>query len=138
MGIECCENHEEGFSYGNILKRRSADLRGQYRTVQCGHGAILEAIAGTKRASHRTYTRDDKITYVITMNNTSPTPITTITITDNLGQGTYDGQVLVPDAVVQAGPPNQITVPAATYSHAPDGIVLIAPGEAVLTVSGTV
>lgn len=123
LGIECCENHEEGFSYGNILKRRSADLRGQYRTVQCGHGTILEAIAGTKRASQRTYTRDEKITYVITMNNTGPTAITTITVSDNLGQGTYDGQVLVPmdyeagsvqlyvnnvlvpDAVVQAGPP---------------------------------
>lgn len=57
------------------------------------------------------------------MNNTSPTAITTITVSDNLGLGTYDGQVLVsmdyeagsvqlyvnnvlvPDAVVQAGPP---------------------------------
>lgn len=86
-------------------------------------GTILEAISGAKRASQRTYTRGDKITYVITMNNTSAVPINTISVSDDLGEDTYSGQVLVPmdfeagsvqlyinnvpvaNPAIQAGPP---------------------------------
>ena len=96
-------------------------------------GEILEVLSATKTAVRNTYGQSDTVTYIVSIVNSGTTPITGISVTDNLGEYTFgtttlvpltyiDGTVkyyvngvLQPSAVVTAGPPlviNGITVPA--------------------------
>ena len=96
-------------------------------------GEILEVLSATKTAVRNTYGQSDTVTYIVSIVNSGTTPITGISVTDNLGEYTFgtttlvpltyiDGTVkyyvngvLQPSAVVTAGPPlvvSGITVPA--------------------------
>lgn len=96
-------------------------------------GEILEVLSATKTAVRNTYGQSDTVTYIVSIVNSGTTPITGISVTDNLGEYTFgtttlvpltyiDGTVkyyvngvLQPLAVVTAGPPlvvSGITVPA--------------------------
>ncbi len=96
-------------------------------------GEILEALSAAKTAVTETYTRGDRITYVISAINGGALPITGLTVSDNLGSyspGTFpiypltytEGSVrlfingvLQPAPAVEEGPPLQfsgITIPA--------------------------
>lgn len=97
------------------------------------YGEILDVLVATKTAIEGTYSPDSLVTYAVTLRNTGNTPITGLTVSDNLGayefnEGTItpltyesgsatlfiDG-VLQPDPAVTAGPPltvSGISVPA--------------------------
>ncbi len=96
-------------------------------------GEILEALSATKTALSTTYGPGDNITYVISALNSAPTPLTGISISDDLGGYTFDAGtvyplsyvensarlyingVLQPTPAVTAGPPltfTGITMPA--------------------------
>lgn len=79
-------------------------------------GEILEVLSASKTALRNVYSRDDTVTYVISIINAGNTPITGLTVTDNLGSyssGTttftpltyVDGSVLYfVDGMVQPDP----------------------------------
>lgn len=48
-------------------------------------GEILEVLSATKTAVGNSYKQDDSITYVVSIVNSGTTPITGLTLTDNLG-----------------------------------------------------
>ena len=96
-------------------------------------GELLEVLSVTKTAVTGTYAPGDVVTYVVSIVNTGTTAYTGLTVTDDLGAYTLNGQTLVPltlipDSVryysggviqpvpaVEAGPPltvSGITVPA--------------------------
>lgn len=96
-------------------------------------GEVVDALTATKTAVVETYTRGDRITYVINLVNTGTAPYTDLTITDNLGSYTvesgtatplnytdgsmqyYQNGVLQAAPAVTSGPPltvTGITVPA--------------------------
>ena len=97
-------------------------------------GEILEALVVTKTAVNDEYSAGDTVTYVVSITNTSNSPVTGLTVTDNLGEYTfgatqvfpltfvedsvlyYQNGVLQPTPTVNAGPPaviSGIDVPAA-------------------------
>lgn len=80
-------------TFSNVAQLRYA---GNTVTSNVVTGNIPEALEGTKRASQRTYTVGEKITYVLTLRNTTVSAVENVTIQDNLGQATYAGQTLYP------------------------------------------
>ncbi len=52
-------------------------------------GEIVEVLSAAKTAVQETYTRGDRVTYVISAVNSGNTPITGVTINDNLGAYTF-------------------------------------------------
>ena len=102
-------------------------------------GEILETLSATKTAVLDTYSARDTVTYVISLVNSGVTPITGLTVTDDLGgypfgAGTvyplsyvagsiryYVNGVLQPAPAVTAGPPMSVT-----------GINVPAGGNAIL------
>lgn len=64
-------------------------------------GEILEALSATKTALIDTYTRNDDITYVISMVNSGSVPLNGLTLTDDLGAYLYGEQTLYPIAYVE-------------------------------------
>ena len=97
------------------------------------YGEILDVLAATKTAVEGTYTPGEPVTYVVTLRNTGNSPLTGITITDDLGGYAFGAGTVYPltyedgsaalfvDGVPQgapavtAGPPlviSGITVPA--------------------------
>ena len=96
-------------------------------------GEILEVLSASKTAVLDDYTRNDDVTYVISVVNSGTTPITGLTVTDDLGGYPFGAEtlypleyvagsvrayingVLQPAPVVSAGPPlvfSGITLPA--------------------------
>lgn len=96
-------------------------------------GELLDTLSATKIAVMDDYTAKDDVTYVITMLNSGATPLTGVTVTDDLGGYTFDtttvypltytpgsvrlyvGGVLQAAPTVTAGPPlvfSGITIPA--------------------------
>ena len=96
-------------------------------------GEILEVLSAAKTAVTETYTQGDTVTYVISAVNSGVTPLSDITVSDNLGAYTFGETTLYPlsyvdgsvrlyiDGVLQvaptvtAGPPlvvSGITIPA--------------------------
>lgn len=59
-------------------------------------GEILDALSADKNASQQTYSRGDRITYVISATNTSGNPINNLTVTDNLGAYTLGAVTVYP------------------------------------------
>ncbi len=108
------------------------------------YGEILEVLAATKTAVEASYGADGPVTYVVTLRNTGATPLTGLTITDDMGGYTFGtGTVypLTPDVTnvrlfvngvlqaapaVTAGPPTVIT-----------GVNIPAGGDAVLVYQAT-
>lgn len=52
------------------------------------YGEILDVLSATKTAVNRSYTPGQTITYAVTLRNTGTTPLTGLTIADDLGQYT--------------------------------------------------
>lgn len=59
-------------------------------------GNIVEVLAITKTAVSDSYTAGDDITYIISLTNSGTTPLTGVTVTDNLGAYTATTGTLVP------------------------------------------
>lgn len=59
-------------------------------------GEILEVLSATKTAVMNDYTRGDDITYVISMINSGATPITGLTVVDDLGGYQFGSETLTP------------------------------------------
>ncbi len=91
-------------------------------------GTFLQTLSITKTALSNTYTAGDTVTYAVTLINAGTAPLTGLTLTDNLGAFDFNGTTLYPLALM----------PAATFVRNDDGTVAVTPGEAVLTVSGTI
>ncbi len=59
-------------------------------------GELQQAVSMTKYALTETYTADGVLTYVISLVNDGVTPLTGLTVTDDLGAYTLNGSTLVP------------------------------------------
>lgn len=97
------------------------------------YGDLLETLTVTKNAVEASYSPDGTVTYAVTLRNTGTTPLTNVTITDDLGGYPFGTGTVYPlayapnsvvvltdgvrqaDPAVTAGPPlviSGITVPA--------------------------
>ena len=102
-------------------------------TSNVATGEVLEEITVTKTAIRGTYGAEDEVTYVINIVNSGVTAVTGVTVTDDLGEYTFEEDTLYPltysdgtaalftngtpspAPTVEAGPPlvfSGITVPA--------------------------
>ena len=59
-------------------------------------GEVLDSFTITKSAVMGDYTAGDDVTYVLSIVNKGSSPVTGITVTDDLGGYTYGGQTLYP------------------------------------------
>lgn len=59
-------------------------------------GEILEVLSATKTAVRGEYGQNDSVTYVISIVNSGNTSFTGLTVTDNLGEYTFNTNTLVP------------------------------------------
>ncbi len=59
-------------------------------------GELLEVLSATKTAVIDRYSQDSEVTYVINIVNSGTTAFTGLTVTDNLGEYTFDTTTLVP------------------------------------------
>ncbi len=59
-------------------------------------GEILDAVAATKTAIEGVYAPGQLVTYVVTLRNTGNNPLTDLTVTDDLGAYTFEGQTVYP------------------------------------------
>ena len=64
-------------------------------------GTFLQTLSITKTALADTYAAGDTVTYVVPLINAGTTPLTGLTLTDNLGSFVYNGVTLYPLAPVQ-------------------------------------
>ena len=69
---------------------------GNVTTSNVVTGELQQAVTATKYAVTDTYTQDEVLTYVISLVNTGTTPLTGLTVTDDLGSYTAGGLTLVP------------------------------------------
>ena len=107
-------------------------------------GNIVEILAISKTAVVDNYSSGDSVTYVISLTNSGTSPVTGVTVTDNLGAYTFDAQTLVPldyvdgsvtyyqNGVLQAAPTVASTDPL-TFT----GIIVPAGGNAMLIYEAT-
>ncbi len=105
-------------------------------------GEILDVLSATKTALRDTYGRGDRVTYIVSAVNSGGTPITGVTVTDNLGAyafgtgtvtplGYLDGSVrLFVDGAPAATP--TVTTDPTTGAVTFGGITLPADGNLVL------
>lgn len=59
-------------------------------------GEILEVLSATKTAVRATYGQNDNVTYIVSIVNSGTTPVTGLTLTDNLGAYPFGTGELVP------------------------------------------
>ena len=69
---------------------------GNVTTSNVVTGELQQAVSVTKYAVTDTYTQDEVLTYVISLVNTGTTPLTDLTVTDDLGAYVAGGATLVP------------------------------------------
>ena len=69
---------------------------GNVTTSNVVTGELQQAVTATKYAVTDTYTQDEVLTYVVSLVNTGTTPLTGLTVTDDLGAYTAGGLTLVP------------------------------------------
>ena len=108
-------------------------------------GEILEVLSAAKTAVTETYTQGDTVTYVISAVNSGVTPLSDITVSDNLGAYTFGETTLYPlsyvdgsvrlyiDGVLQAAPTVTAGPPLVV-----SGITIPAGGNMVLVYETTV
>ena len=85
-------------------------------------GEILEVLSATKTAVLDDYTRNDDLTYVISVINSGTSPVTGLTITDDLGGYLFGTETLYPLSYVEGSVRmylNGILQPAPTVSAGP-------------------
>lgn len=91
-------------------------------------GEILEVLSVTKTAVRSTYNQNDAITYLISIVNSGTTPVTALTLSDDLGAYTFGTGTLTP-----------LTYLADTAKYYVNGILQTAPAVTAgppLTISG--
>ncbi len=59
-------------------------------------GEVVQVLTASKEATTENYTAGDILTYVINLRNTGNADITGLTVSDNLGEYTFDTSTLVP------------------------------------------
>ncbi len=103
-------------------------------------GELTETLTATKTATTDTYSRNTDITYVISLVNSGTTPLTNLTVTDNLGGYTAgtttvyplsyvdDSAILFIDGVPQSVAPTVNAGPPLTFS----GITIPADSNAII------
>lgn len=102
-------------------------------------GEVLDVLSATKTAVTETYVSGGDVTYVISILNSGVTPITGVSITDNLGAYTIPGETFYPLAYrdgsvrlfvngILQSPPTVTTTPNLVIS----GITIPAGGNAVV------
>ena len=64
-------------------------------------GEILETLSATKNSLLDTYSAGDTVTYVIGLFNSGASPVTGVTVTDDLGAYLFNGTALVPLSYVE-------------------------------------
>ena len=69
---------------------------GNVTTSNVVTGELQQAVSVTKYAVTDTYSQDEVLTYVISLVNTGTTPLTGLTVTDDLGAYVAGGATLVP------------------------------------------
>ena len=69
---------------------------GNVTTSNVVTGELQQAVSAAKYALGETYTQGEVLTYVISLVNSGTTPLTDLTVTDNLGAYTLGGNTLVP------------------------------------------
>ncbi len=103
------------------------------------YGEILDVLAATKTAIEGSYTPGELITYAVTLRNTGTSPLTGLTVTDDLGGYVVNGTTVYPltyeigsVALFANGVPQ--TAPAVTAGPPLvfSGIVVPAGGDVVL------
>ena len=79
-------------------------------------GELVDILAVTKTALNTTYGSDGTATYVISLVNSGTTPLTGLTVTDNLGAYTFNASTLTP-----------LTYTAGTVRYYANGVLQAAP-----------
>ena len=69
---------------------------GNVTTSNVVTGELQQAVSVAKYAVSDTYTQGEVLTYVISLVNSGTTPLTELTVTDNLGAYVLNGNDLVP------------------------------------------
>lgn len=69
---------------------------GNVTTSNVVTGELQQSVSVAKYAVSGTYTQGEVLTYVISLVNTGSTPLTDLTVTDDLGAYTLNGNTLVP------------------------------------------
>lgn len=59
-------------------------------------GELVEVVTATKTALSSSYGPGDTVTYVVSIVNSGSVPVSGVTVTDNLGEYTYNAQQLTP------------------------------------------
>ena len=59
-------------------------------------GEIIEVLSATKTAVQDVYSANDTVTYLINLVNSGTTPISSVTVSDDLGAYEFDTQTLTP------------------------------------------
>lgn len=102
-------------------------------------GTFLETLAVTKTALSDTYTAGDTVTYAVALVNSGTTPLTGITVYDDLGAFDFGGTTLYPLAFVPGsvllyvdGVLQPALTPAQTQPLVLQGITVPAGGDAVI------
>ena len=102
-------------------------------------GTFLQTLSITKTALSDTYAAGDTVTYVVTLVNAGTTPLTGLSLTDNLGAFEFDGNTLYPLAPVEGavlyyvdGVLQPALTPAQTQPLVLQGITVPAGGDTVI------
>lgn len=99
-GIECTTGQPESITGGMTMaifyNQATLTYNNNVVTSNITTGEIQEVLTLTKTAVPGTYTLNDTVTYVINIRNTGAAAYSGLTLTDNLGAYTQDGQTLVP------------------------------------------
>ena len=112
---------------------------GNVTTSNIVTGELQQAVSAAKYALGETYTQGEVLTYVISLVNSGTTPLTDLTVTDNLGAYTLGGNTLVPLDYVEGslayyvGGARQVTpVVTSTDPLTITGVSVPASGDAFL------
>jgi len=74
-----------GYAMATFQNTATLSYTGGTTTSNTVTGELLEILSATKTAVMDDYTAKDDVTYVLVLNNTGPSPLTNLTITDDLG-----------------------------------------------------
>lgn len=108
-------------------------------------GNIVEVLSVTKTAVDTSYNANDALTYIISITNSGTTPVTGVTVSDNLGAYPFNGTTLTPLDYVDGsvlyyvnGVLQPAIVPTAVNPLTFSGITVPANGNVMLVYDATV
>lgn len=122
-----------------FTNQATLSYNGVVRTSNVATGEIIDVLSITKNSLETNYRPGDSVTYIINLNNSGTTPLTNLTLDDNLGAYTFNAANLYPlsyvdgslryyvDGVLQPTPTVVSTSPLQL-----SGITVPASGNALL------